>query len=700
MTSYDYVIVGGGSAGCALAARLTEDPTVSVVLIEAGGEDSAPEIHVPAAYGRLIQSKYDWNLWSEPEPALLGRRLPLARGMVLGGCSSQNAMIYIRGNRYDWDRYAAEGAHGWSYDQVLPYFRRSEDNERGPDAYHATGGPLSVSDIRARHPLSDAFLDACRDAGYPSNPDFNGVSQDGVGRYQVTQKEGRRCSTAVAFLHPARRRPNLTVLSSAVVHRVVIDHGRATGVQIERDRQITTLAAEREVVLCAGTYHSPQLLMLSGIGPAAELTALDIPVHQDLAVGKGLQDHLAVPLVWLTSVPTLFSQSTASNFAEAYSAGQGPLTSNGCESGGFFHSTAGLPAPDLQLHFAHTMLHQEGLGAIHADAYTILCSAISPTSRGCVTLRSAAPDHKPRILTNYLGSGEELRAMLQGLRFAMNIAARPALRDRASRPYLLPDSDSDADLMEFIRRTGCTTYHPTSTCAIGPVVDAQLRVLGIEGLRIADASVLPAVPRGNTNAPAILVAEKAADLIRGIAPPYDLVASGAVITISSATAIKAQRPPGGRDSQQLRLRLSELATQQILVSDEELNGIWAELATVSPMEILGSWRGTGLNTGHSANERLRVLRWYGKTFHSPYDTEPLVCRDEQGQLYSNTKASGSASLHLLPFRAEMTATLVYHSRPILDHFKRVSDDTLMGIMVGGNEPADGIRHFYFVLQRP
>lgn len=698
MIGFDYVIIGGGSAGCVLAARLTEDPTVNVALLEAGGEGTAKEIHVPAAYGRLIQSQYDWNLWSEPEPGLGGRRLPLTRGMMMGGCGSQNALIYIRGNRRDYDRYAADGAHGWSYDEVLPYFLRSEDNERGKDEYHGVGGPLTVSDGRSRHPLSDAFLEACQQAGHLANPDFNAASQDGVGRYQLTQRNGRRCSTAMAFLGPARERPNLEVFADATVLRIVVDKGRATGVQVQRGKEIVTVAAEREVVLCAGAYHSPQVLMLSGIGPAADLAALDIPVHQDLPVGRGLQDHLAVPLIWLTDEPTLYSQSNPRNFALAYHEGRGPMTSNGCESGGFFHGSSGLPGPDLQLNLVHTMLHQAGLGAVHADAYTILCSAISPTSRGRVSLRSAAPDHKPRIVTNFLGTDEETRSIREGIRLALDIAGRPALRQRTGRPYLAPEDDSDGALLDFIRHNGSTAYHPTSTCAIGHVVDPELRVLGIEGLRVADASVLPAVPRGNTNAPAIMIAEKAADLIRGKGLAAQM-ASRAMATITSPGPQAQPRWPSVKNAHHASRRLEELATQQSPVSDDELDAIWAVLDTVEPDDMLGSWRGTGLNTGHSAHERLRALRWYGKTFHSPYDTEPLVCKDAEGRLYSNTEASGTASLHLMPFRSEMTTALVYHSRPILDYFKRV-DAMLMGIMFGGNEPVDGTRHFYFILRRP
>ncbi|TJZ54545.1 DUF4334 domain-containing protein [Streptomyces piniterrae] len=698
MTWYDYIVVGAGSAGCVLAARLSEDPRVNVALIEAGGPDTAREIHVPAAYGRLVQSSYDWNLWSEPEPGLAGRRLPLTRGLVLGGCSSQNGMIYIRGNRQDYDGYAADGAEGWSYDDVLPYFRRSEDNERGKDAYHGTGGPLSVSDGRSRHPLADAFLDACAQAGHRANPDFNGACQDGTGRYQLTQRDGRRCSSAVGFLRPALARPNLSVLTEALVLHIVVQRGRATGVRIKRGGQEFTVAAAQEVIVCAGTYNSPHLLLLSGIGPAADLARLDIETHQDLPVGRGLQDHLAVPLVWRTREQTLHSQSTPHAMATAWSEGRGPMTSNGSESGGFFRSAAEQPAPDLQLYLSHSMFHEDGLGDVHTDAYTVLTSSISPVSRGRVTLRSAAPDHKPRIHTNFLASEGEMKTAVDGIRLALGIARRPALLARGGRPHLAPESDADGDVEEFVRRTGCSTYHPTSTCAIGSVVDAQLRVLGVEGLRVADASVLPSVPRGNTNAAAIMIAEKAADLIRGHGlPPVSSAADAMPLSGRPQKAGKA----GGKNTALARRRLMDLAESHARAEPEELDELWEELECVRPEQILGTWRGSPLNTGHSAERRLRALRWYGKTFNSPDDVQPLICRDEHGRLYSETDASGGGGrLQMLPFRNDVTTALVYDAKPVIDYFKKADHDTLMGLMTGGNEPSDNGRNFYFVLQRP
>ncbi|MEV6201582.1 GMC family oxidoreductase N-terminal domain-containing protein [Streptomyces sp. NPDC051771] len=515
MSMYDYVIVGAGSAGCVLAARLTEDPETRVALIEAGGPDTAQEVHVPAAFPQLFKSALDWDLDTDPEPGLGGRRAYLPRGKVFGGCSSINAMIYIRGSRADYDGWAAAGAAGWSYDEVLPYFKRAEDNERGEDDFHGVGGPLTVSEGRSGHPLSSAFVRAAQQAGHKANDDFNGQEQFGVGRYQLTQRGGLRCSAAVAYLHPALDRPNLTVLSSTQARRVVIEGGRATGVEVERGGTLEVLRAEREVVLSAGAYESPKLLMLSGIGPAADLTAFGIEVVRDLPVGQGLQDHYMAMLNFRTAAESLISAASPENAALLQSEGRGPLTSNIGEAGGFFRSRPELQAADVQFHAAPVLFHQEGLGPALEHGFSFGPLVLAPTSRGAVTLRSPLPHAAPRIVHNYLVTPEDQACIVAGVRIALEIAAQQAVAELVTEPFEVPASDSDADILAWARRVGQTLYHPTSTCAIGSVVDPELRVYGVPGLRVVDASVFPTVPRGNTNAPTIMAAEKAADLIKG-----------------------------------------------------------------------------------------------------------------------------------------------------------------------------------------
>jgi choline dehydrogenase-like flavoprotein len=518
--SYDYVIVGGGSAGCVLAARLTEDSDVSVLLVEAGPPDTAQEIHIPVTFGQLFQSKWDWDYLTDPEPGLDGRRRYLPRGKMLGGSSSMNAMIYMRGNRADYDEWEALGAEGWGWDAVLPYFLRAEDNERGATELHAVGGPLRVSDGRSRHVLMDAFLEAAQQAGHPPNDDFNGPEQDGVGYYQLTQRNGMRCSAAVAYLHPALREPrrNLTVITEALCTRILFDGQRAAGVEIERGNQLSELRAEREVIISAGAYNSPQILMLSGVGTAAELQAYGIAPRVDLPVGDNLQDHAHVGLAYLTDTETLMTAQTEENVA-LLNEGRGSLTSNIGEAGGFFRTRDRLAGPDFQIHAAPVMFVDEGLALPVDHAYVFGACLLRPTSRGKVFLRSLLPSAKPHILHGYFTTQEDRETTIQAIRILLEIAGQPALEAHRRAVLHEPASDSDADILDHIHRHAQTLYHPVGTCAIGSVVDSELRVPGVDGLRVVDASVMPVIVRGNTNAPTIMIAEKGADLIRGRAAP-------------------------------------------------------------------------------------------------------------------------------------------------------------------------------------
>jgi choline dehydrogenase-like flavoprotein len=510
---YDYVIVGAGSAGCVLAERLSEDPDVRVAVLEAGGSDRQAEIQTPIAFPAVFKSAIDWDLYGEPEPGLDNRRLYLPRGRVIGGCGSINAMIYIRGNRADFDGWASAGCEGWSYDEVLPYFRRSEDNQRGEDAFHGAGGPLSVAESRSMQPLIDAMIEATAQAGHERNPDFNGARQEGVGRFQLTQRDGLRWSTADAFLHPASSRPNLDVVSGAMANRILFEGDRAVGLELLRHDQLTEVRAEREVILSAGAYQSPVLLMLSGIGPADEIAPLGIEPRIDLPVGRNLQDHVMANLNYLTDEPTLFGTLTEENFA-LLAAGHGPLTSNGPEAGAFMRTRPGLDAPDVQFHYNASLFYDEGLTPPHDNGYCFGPVVIKPTSRGWVRLRTPRPDSKPVVLCNFLTTDEDRASMLGGIRIALEIAEQPALKAALRAPFSVPASDSDEDIMAWARRAGQPVYHPTSTCAMGAVVDSELRVLGVDALRVADASVMPTITRGNTNAATIMIAEKAAAMIR------------------------------------------------------------------------------------------------------------------------------------------------------------------------------------------
>jgi choline dehydrogenase len=515
----DYVIVGAGTAGCVLAARLSEDPDVSVLLLEAGGPDTAPEIHIPAMFPVVFKSSLDWDLLGEPEPGLAGRRLYLPRGRVIGGSGSINAMIYLRGHRADFDGWAADGCTGWSYDEVLPYFKRSEDNERGADAFHGVGGPLAVSESRSLTRFTDLMLEAAVAAGYEHIPDLNVDRPEGVSRFQLTQRNGLRCSTADGFLHPAEGRPNLEVSSGVFVERLVFEGDRAVGVELVRNGVRETVRAGREVIVSGGAYHSPVLLMLSGIGLAEELEPFGIAVREELPVGRSLQDHCMVNVNYLTDEPGLHGIFTPENFALLESEGRGPLTSNYPEAGGFFRTRPGLEAPDVEFHFAAAPFFDEGLTPPPDNGFAFGPVIVNPTSRGKVMLRTPMADSKPRVLCNFLTTEEDRASMLAGVRIALEIASQAPLRSIVREPLSAPASDSEEDIFDWVARASQTVYHPTSTCAMGAVVDPELRVYGIDGLRVVDASVMPTITRANTNAATIMIAEKAADLILGKEPP-------------------------------------------------------------------------------------------------------------------------------------------------------------------------------------
>ncbi len=515
---YDYVIVGAGSAGCVLAHRLSEDPDVQVLLLEAGPPDTADFIHIPAAFAALFRSENDWDLSTGYEPGLDDRRVYLPRGKTLGGSSSLNAMIYIRGRAADYDEWRDLG---WGWDDLEPYFLRAEDNVRGASEHHAVGGPLPVSDSLVRTGLSQAFVDAAAARGLPANEDFNGARQEGFGWYQLTTRDGRRGSTAVSYLHPVMDRPNLTVETNLHVHRVLFEGTRAVGVAGARLGEMHVYRAEREVIVCAGAYLSPQLLMLSGLGRPDELAQLGIPAIAEVpGVGLGLQDHPTSAFTWMCEEPvSLMGALTEENLGLWAAQGGGPLSSNVAEAGGFLRTRDDLDAPDVQFHFVAAMYLQEGLVPPPAHGFTLAVCVLRPRARGQVAVVSPDPRTKPLIVHNYLSDPEDMRTMVAGLREVLELARTEPLARYAQTQVVAPASESDADLAAHARHNAQTIYHPTSTCRMGAddlaVVDPQLRVRGVEGLRVVDASIFPSVPRGNTNAPVIAVAEKAADLIRG-----------------------------------------------------------------------------------------------------------------------------------------------------------------------------------------
>lgn len=533
--AYDYIVIGAGSAGCVLANRLSEDPGVRVLLLEAGPRDWHPFIHMPAGLAKLVNRKgVNWNYDTAAEPHLDGRTLWWPRGKVLGGSSSINAMCYIRGVPGDYDDWAASGATDWGWNEVLPYFRRSEGNTRVLrqaqdarefDALHGADGPLSVSDLRHTNPLSHAFIEAATQAGYRRNNDFNGSIQQGVGLYQVTQRDGARCSSAAAYLAPARQRPNLTVVTGALARRITVEHGRATGVIYTARGTAFHQPAAREVLLCGGAINSPQLLMLSGIGAADDLQAHGIAVvHDAPGVGANLQDHLDICTLWHSTLRVTYDRISDLKIAfDYYLRGhRGAGSSNIAEAGGFVRSRlAPDDRADIQFHFVPAMLDDHGRHRLAGDGYTLHACFLRPRSRGRITLESARPDDKPRIEANYLSDAEgfDLKMMIECARVSRDILAQPAFDAYRGTPIFPARDDlDDVGLAAFIRAKAESVYHPVGTCRMGnddaSVVDPQLRVRGVEGLRVVDASVMPTLPGGNTNAPTIMIAERASDFIK------------------------------------------------------------------------------------------------------------------------------------------------------------------------------------------
>ena len=527
---YDYIIIGAGSAGCVLANRLSEDPDVKVLLLEAGPRDWHPFIHMPAGLAKLVGKKgVNWDYDTAPVPALDNRALWWPRGKVLGGSSSINAMCYVRGVPRDYDEWADAGATGWDWASVLPYFRRAEHNERGADALHGINGPLHVSDLRYTNPLSHAFIEAGRQAGYPDNRDFNGPRQEGFGLYQVTQKNGARCSSAVAYLHPVRSRHNLQVVTGALVNRITFDRAgsapRANGVTYTAGGKAFHQAAGREVLLSGGAINSPQLLMLSGIGPAADLRRHGIDVSVDAPqVGQNLQDHLDICTLYHATQRITYDRLSDLKVAfDYYLRGHsGAGSSNIAEAGAFIRSRfAPDERPDIQMHFVPAMLDDHGRHRLEGDGYTVHACFLRPRSRGRLSLASGRAGDKPRIDPNYLGDPEgfDLKMMVECARLSREVLAQPAFNTYRGAPIFPPRDDlDDAALEAFIRAKAESVYHPIGTCRMGndgeSVVDPQLRVRGVEGLRVVDASVMPTLIGGNTNAPTIMLAERAADLIR------------------------------------------------------------------------------------------------------------------------------------------------------------------------------------------
>jgi len=521
MRSFDYIVVGSGSAGAVVAGRLSEDPATRVLLIEAGGAKKPMNVKIPAAFPSQFRTELDWEFYTEPEPYLNGRVIYHPRAKYLGGCSGMNAMIYIRGSRHDYDAWAKGGAVGWSYDEVLPLFKRSENNSRGASEYHGDSGPLHIEDLRSPNPMTETLIDGMCSTGLARNDDFNGADQVGAGYNQVTHKRGMRWTTADGYVVPAMKRPNFTVLTQAHVLRLRIVGGRVVGVDVEVGGKQEFFGADREVVLSAGAFNTPHLLMLSGIGPADHLAEHGIEVVVDNPnVGGHLMDHpFYLTNFETTAKGTLAKAESPLQLVKYLAARRGMLTSNIAEAGAFFHTRSGEDAPDMQMFGAPAYFWDNGFTTHDKPAYAFALSLVGSKSRGRLRLRSADPKAQIGATFNYFAEQADMDSMVAGIERAREIAAYGPLRRLTTRElHPGPGVGTRAEIEAEIRRNVEHTFHPACTARIGTeldgVVDPDLRVHGVVGLRVADASVFPTIPHGNTHAPTVLVGEKAADLIR------------------------------------------------------------------------------------------------------------------------------------------------------------------------------------------